>query len=484
MSIETSTIPTLLEPLQLDCRVKALGEALTPAELYLVGGCVRDALLCRPIHDIDLATNLTPEQLRSTLETKGFRVIPTGLKHQTVTVLLESHPHPVEITTFRSKGISNASPQSIGASIEEDLQYRDFTINALAVRVGDPQKVLSVQGAVQDISSRTIRAVGDARERFEEDPLRLLRMVRLAVELGCSIEEKTLTEATASASSIQSVAVERIRDEFSRIVCSPHPSRGVQLLHTSNLLQQFLPELSKCAGFAQNRFHHLDVFDHSLLVVDNTLALLENDASASSNGENHLESELTISEEQRLILGLAALLHDIGKVETLSTDDQGERHFYRHESIGADMAREILSRLYYPNRVVEQVYRLISTHMRPLGAGPAGLRRLLRDTGEVFSMWRLLKEGDASACLMDPLQLAKELAEFDREIAHIRSQPDVSPLKNLAINGSDILALGLAEGPQVGVILRALHEMVLDDPELNQRETLLQRAKHLLSVEN
>jgi tRNA nucleotidyltransferase (CCA-adding enzyme) len=449
-----------LAALSADARVTTLRAALPDAELYLVGGCVRDSLLGRPVTDLDLATNLTPEQLRQALEspsvTAVFRVIPTGLKHQTVTVLIGECPHPVEITTFRSAGISATQPTSFSSSITEDLEFRDFTINAMALGI-NARAVIDPHGGCEDLAAGRIRAVGHAHQRFVEDPLRMMRFVRFAVQLGFSEDRQTADALRESAALLGGVAIERIRDEFSKIILSDAPERGLLLLHQLGLLDLFLPEVSAMVGFEQNRFHHLDLFSHSLEVLKTT--------------------------EARLSLRLAALLHDIGKVPTLTTDESGERHFYRHEHVGAEMVERTLERLRYPLQIQREVTALVRTHMRPIQAGDAGIRRLIRDTQGVFEDWRALKEADALACLFDKQTLKAELSHFDERVAWIRSQPDVSPLSNLALRGGDILALNVPAGPRVGEILRALHELVLEDPTLNTRDALLREAKKMAATE-
>ena len=170
-----------------------------------------------------------------------------------------------------------------------------------------------------------------------------------------------------------------------------------------------------------------------------------------------------------LVLRLAALLHDVGKPATLSVDEQGERHFYLHEDVGAKMAQEILFRLRASGEIADQVSTLIKTHMRPLDAGPGGLRRLLRDTGDLYSLWRELKEADASACKIDPENLRQQFVDFDTNMAEVLKGPKVSPLKSLAINGNDLQEIGVPFVRQIGELLRALHERVLDDPALNER---------------
>ncbi|MCB0325030.1 MAG: CCA tRNA nucleotidyltransferase, partial [Bdellovibrionales bacterium] len=385
------------------------------------------------------------------------RIVPTGLQHQTVTAVPVPGAPGVEITTFRGPNMRPEGGVDSAETIEEDLQYRDFTINALAFEVAT-HRLVDVVGGRADIEQRLVRAVGDPSARFREDPLRVLRMIRFGCREGFSLDPTTREAARPFVHALPAIAIERVRDEFSKTLLSDRPDWGIRTLQALGLLQPILPEIAAADGFEQNRFHPDDLLTHTLVVLLKT------------------RPELT--------LRLAALLHDVGKPASLSVDDQGDRHFYRHESIGSDMAREILERLRYPHAVTDAVCTLVRTHMRPLEAGPGGLRRLLRDTEELFPLWRELKEADASSVKIEPAKLAEDLERFDLAMAEVLKGPDVSPLKNLAVNGHDLIGLGLTPGPRFGEILRALHERVLDTPELNEKATLLRMIKDEYLVED
>ncbi len=431
-------------------------EAALPeqTELYLVGGTLRDIILDRTIYDFDLASSMEALPLCEHLEQRGIRTIPTGLKHNTVTALPRRTDRPVEITTFRGKREQTEAQPAQG--ITEDLWLRDFTINALAYNLITEELIDPVQGLL-DIQHKIVRAVGSPAERFKEDPLRLLRMVRFASWEGFSLDQESRKEALLKAPLLARISVERIREEFNRILLSERPKHGLFLLLELKLLEQFMPEVAAFDGFEQNRFHHLDLFSHCASVVEKT--------------------------PPDLVLRLAALLHDIGKPSTLSTDEQGERHFFCHETVGLELARAILERLRYSRNIISDVEVLIRTHMRPLTAGPSGLRRLLRDTDHLFEKWRQLKKADSLSVPMDPQVVEREFADFDKAIAEVHLGPDVSPFKNLAVNGNDLIALGLKPGPSFGTILRTLHEKVLDKPELNSKEVLLKMVQEMKIVE-
>lgn len=416
------------------------------ADLHIVGGMLREAVLGNPLNDLDLATALHPAETLARLEHAGIHCVPTGLQHQTVTAVFDKSFGNIEITSFRASGMNPEGGVFLSDTIEEDLGYRDFTINAMAWNLTRETLVDPYQG-LEDINNGVIRSVGPAEERFAEDPLRVLRMLRFVSVLGFAIDPPTLETARNFKKQLYDVSIERIRDEFSKTLLGEYVGDGLNLLMNLELFEVVIPEMVVCQGFEQNRFHSKDVFQHTIEVVEKT--------------------------RKDLVLRLSALLHDIGKPPSLSIDDSGERHFYKHERIGAELSREILHRLKYSNRIIDDVCTLVETHMRPITAGAPGLRRLLRDTENVFPLWRELKEADASSVRIDRDVLEQQLQEFDENIDRILSEPNVSPLKNLAVNGKDLIDLGAKPGPKFGMTLRALHELVLDDPSLNTKEVLI-----------
>lgn len=444
----------LLENIARDPRVVMICSALGgDAGLHLVGGTVRDAMLGNAHADIDLATKFEPDVLRRRLEAAGIHVIPTGLKHQTVTAVPVAGAPAVELTTFRGPGMNPQGGVVSSDSISEDLSFRDFTINAMAWDIGGG-KLIDPTGGQADLKARLIRAVGSPAERFSEDPLRTMRMVRFSAALGFAIDPATFEAARGFTEKTAGVAIERLREELFKTLIAPGVEDGIRQLHELGLLKALLPEVDLFYGFEQNRFHKADLFNHTLEVV------------ARTNSD--------------LVLRLAALLHDVGKPPTLSVGEDGERHFYLHEDVGAKMAEEILLRLRASGELIQQVSTLIRTHMRPLDAGPGGLRRLLRDTAELYPRWRELKEADASACKIEPENLRAQFAEFDSNMAEVLKGPKVSPLKSLAVDGNDLQSIGVPFGPEVGIVLRALHERVLDDPALNVKDTLIQLAREMI----
>lgn len=451
--MQTTSSDLLLAQITERAEIKILLEALGPeADLHLVGGSVRDAVRGVKSIDLDLATRLKPEQIISALDARQIGVYPTGLKHQTVTARPVENGENVEITTFRGAGMRPELGLLSSESIEEDLAYRDFTINALAFSLNTKQLIDPFSGR-RDITEGILRAVGDAEERFKEDPLRTLRMLRFAAKFGFQIEEHTVEAAKNLRHLLSKVSPERIRDELSKTLLTDRPAWGFRLLRDLGMLELLLPEIFIFCGFEQNDFHLEDLFDHTMTVVSRT--------------------------PPDLLLRMSALLHDIGKPISLSINPEtGRRHFFRHESLGVPIAKKLLERLRYPSAFIQDVCILIETHMRPIEAGPPGLRRILRDTGELFPAWRVLKEADAGSCKIDVADLAKRLGSFDEAIAELRKGPPLPPLKHLALNGHDMLALGY-EGPMIGKMLRGLYEKVLDDPRVNERETLLGLLKQV-----
>jgi len=284
---------------------------------YIVGGCVRDSILNKTPNDWDICTNCTPEKMLEVFSC--FKVIPTGLKHGTLTVVINGQNY--EVTTYRIDGeyINGRHPEQVEFTnnLKEDLKRRDFTINAMAYNT--KEGLIDYYGGITDIFNKKIRCVGNPFERFSEDYLRMLRAIRFSAQLGYSLDAETLKEIKKLSKNIIDISEERIREELNKILMADIPSRGLKLLSSTDLLKYIIPELEMCVGFQQhNPNHDKDVFNHILSVVDNT--------------------------EKDLILRLAALFHDIGKPETFSLDEDGVGHFYKHHLKSSDIADEVMKR--------------------------------------------------------------------------------------------------------------------------------------------
>lgn len=422
-------------------------------EVYLVGGAVRDLVRGQPAKDWDLATDARPEEV----QTMFRRVIPTGIKHGTVTILYKGLS--IETTTFRIEGSysDGRRPDTISyaSSIEEDLSRRDFTMNALALELPE-QRLVDPFGGQKDIKDRVIRCVGNPIERFSEDGLRPLRALRFAAQLQFTIEGETLKAIPQTLPITEKVAMERVRDEVDKILASEQPSIAFRLMETTGLLALLFPELQACRGVDQKGFHQFDVLDHLLHACD-------------------------YAPKDKPAVRLAALFHDIGKPAVRDKDELGIWTFYQHEEVSSQLARDIMTRLRYPNALIDQVCHLIAVHMFHYDDQwtDAAVRRFIVRVGEpflndLFDLRRADTWGttgrEPPAALNQPLR--------DRIIKLLTKNKALS-IKDLAVNGEDLAQLGIPRGPIMGRILKELFETVLDDPEENRKEKLSLIAKNL-----
>ncbi|MFN4894330.1 MAG: CCA tRNA nucleotidyltransferase [Pseudomonadota bacterium] len=428
--------------------LKRLYNALQPAELYLVGGCVRDAFFGKTATDLDLTTNLEASEVRDRCVAHGLRVIETGIQHGTVLVLVDD-TH-LELTTFREP--ADRTTQIRARDISIDLSGRDFTINALAFCVSSRQ-LIEVCGGIQDLIDGQVRAVGDPTTRFKEDPLRILRMIRFGPAIGRTIDPDTLQAATATVADLATISVERIRHEVEQILKSPYPAAGIIMVKDIGGLPWTIPELLPAVGFEQNRYHIHDVFDHTMAVLDRTPC----------------ES----------ILRWAALFHDIGKPHTLSVDESGDRHFYLHEIVSTELSWKRMEHLKFSHEDMKRISSVVRHHMRPLNCGPAGVRRLIRDLGDNLSLWRVFKEADSSPTI-NTADSARVTQAFDALLETEQRKMAIPSYGRLAINGEDLKAIGVKPGPKMGHILKQLEEIIIEDPQKNSRERLIELAKSLV----
>lgn len=431
-------------------------------EIYLVGGLVRDLITTSlasidvgSIHDLDLAISLSPHEAMEKLTTAGIHAIPTGILHGTISaVFLEQQLSPcfskklqIQLTTFRKPGSRTSHEYS--STIQEDLSGRDFTINALAYEVTS-QRLIDPFNGLNDIRGNTVRAVSSPQDRFNEDPQRIMRMVRFGPAAGRTVETSTQLEAKKLTARLTEISIERIRDEFLKILLSDHPAQGLRLLKELGILDWLVPEIIPSYNLEQNEFHREDVFEHTLTVVE------------------HATKDLHVR--------LAAFFHDLGKPSTLTTGDDGRRHFYLHEQKSAEIAREVMTRLKCSNADIQEVMLLVAYHMRPIDCGAPGARRLIRDLGSSYDRWRELKIADSPPVMAED-DFRKMLLAFDELITIERVRNFSSPYSKLAITGNDILGLGIPAGPEVGQLLKALLELVADDPEKNKPEVLIEEVK-------
>jgi tRNA nucleotidyltransferase (CCA-adding enzyme) len=403
-------------------------------EAYIVGGVLRDALLGRtPAPDWDITTSAQSHLIRELFkDTKNF-----CLKHGTVTLVFSDTR--VEITPYRVPA----------RSLEEDLATRDFTVNAMA---WDPAREALVdpwEGAV-DLDRHMIRATGDPDSRFREDPIRLLRAIRLATDLGFEIHPRTFAAMEADAFLIDGAAAERVREELTRLLLGSRPSNGFKVMHRCGILVEVLPELCEGKGVDQDHSHHrYSVFDHTMETVDRVLPDLQ--------------------------LRLAALLHDIAKPR-VKHFERGKWRFLGHAQQSADLARRIMARLRFPRTLTDKVSHLIDNHMIDYRAewGDGAVRRLIRRAGtESIGDLILLRKADLLAHGMDNC-MTEPLEDLEKRVASILRKRQVVSLRDLALNGHDVMEiLHLEPGPRVGRILDGLLEAVTDDPRLNNPGDLL-----------
>jgi tRNA nucleotidyltransferase (CCA-adding enzyme) len=410
---------------------------------YLVGGCVRDLCLGKTPKDWDITTKALPEQVIGLFD----HVIPTGLQHGTVTVMLNNLP--LEVTTFRSDGnySDGRRPDSVqfGVSIEEDISRRDFTINGL---VYDGEVVIDYYTGLADLKEGIIRAIGNARDRYAEDALRMMRCIRFSSQLGFRIEQDTFSYIKASCERIKNVSWERIRDELVKTLLSDRPSEGIELLGKSGLLVYVLPELQMCVGFDQRNYHHRkDVFGHILKVIDATPSCIN--------------------------VRLAALLHDIAKPKTFSIGEDGVGHFYQHHVVGAEMTEEILKRFKFDKNTIENVRILVREHMsRYVKLRKGSIKRLINRLGK-HNVDDFIDLQLADIVGSKPPYDFDTIIDLKREIKRVLEAEEPLSVKDLAINGHDLINMGIQPGRRMGEILKDLLQIVLESPELNTKDYLL-----------
>ncbi|MDR1363471.1 MAG: HD domain-containing protein [Spirochaetaceae bacterium] len=421
-------------------------------QVFLVGGAVRDTLRGARHIDWDLASDAQPEEIMRIFPA----VIPTGIKHGTVTIRYKKHS--IEVTTYRRDGDygDGRRPDSIeyAASIEEDLSRRDFTMNAIAAELPDGRIVDPYLGRV-DIEKKFIRCVGKAEDRLNEDGLRALRALRFASQLDFGIDKELLRAIQANPEMIVPVSMERVRLELDKIIASGRPSTALLHMEKCGLLRLILPELARCRGVEQKGYHHFDVLTHSLLACD----------YAAHN-------------EYKQSVRLAALFHDAGKPETAKRDDTGVWTFYNHEIVSADITRSIMTRLRYSNAGIDETVHLVREHMFNYDDSwsESAVRRFVRRAGEeniqdLFDLRRADSFGMTGR--EPPLNLS---FDFQDRINSTLAKGRALSLKDIAVSGDDLMRIGISSGKNMGFILRQLLEAVLDDPELNTKERLLEIA--------
>ncbi|HOO71237.1 MAG TPA: HD domain-containing protein [Spirochaetota bacterium] len=424
-------------------------------QCYLIGGSVRDLILEKKVYDYDFATDAHPEQVKQIFK----RVIPTGIKHGTVTILKSGRSF--EVTTYRADGkyIDGRRPETVSFSktLEEDVLRRDFTINGLAFDLAKEHIIDYVDG-MKDLENGIIRTIGAPLDRFNEDGLRPYRACRFAAKLDFTIEDDTFSAIGSTLDIAKKVSVERVRDEFKKLLGSAKPSVGIEYLRKSGLLALFLPELADCFEVSQNKFHIFDVYYHSIYSCD----------AAPRNNLN---------------VRIAALLHDIGKVPTRRLGDDGDYTFYNHEVISAKMTRKILKRMKFSNEEISRINNLVLNHMFHFTDDwtDGAVRRFMRKVGienmeELFILRQADRKGNGSRN-----GLPAPILRLQERIDRIIEDENAMTVKDLDINGTVLMEeFGLEPGPVIGKILNQLLEMVLDDPAMNKKEVLIEKAREII----
>lgn len=424
-------------------------------EACAVGGCVRDSLLGLTPHDWDLCTSARPEQVKAALASEEFRCLDTGLKHGTVTVLCGGQSF--EVTTYRVDGnYSDARhPDSVRFTprLEDDLARRDFTVNAMAY--SEQRGLVDPYGGAQDLDRGVLACVGDPGTRFSEDALRILRALRFASTYGFSIDPATASAIHAKKTLLEQVSGERVREELCRLLCG----RAVSdvLLAYSDVLCTIIPELAPCVGFDQHsRYHRYDVYEH-----------LARSVAACRTGD--------------AVARFALLLHDIGKPCCFTLDQRGG-HFRGHAEAGAALAAPVLDRLRFDGESRRKILELIRFHDTPPEPTPRSVRRWLARLGPE-QLARLLEVTRADGTAHADWAVAPRLEQLDAAEALLEqtlAEGACFTLRDLALGGNELLALGVPEGKQVGRLLRALLDEVVDGRLPNERQALLAGAQELL----
>lgn len=436
-------------------------------DAYVVGGCVRDSIIGKEPHDWDICTSATPDEMLEVF--KDDMVVPTGLKHGTITVMRDNIGY--EVTTFRIDGEYNdhRRPDDVSfvRNIVEDLSRRDFTVNAIAYN--DNAGFIDPYGGINDIANRVIRCVGNPEQRFKEDALRILRCIRFSSVLGYKIESGTIRAAYQLANSLKYVSKERITDELKKILLSSAPS--VALNH-KEILFEIIPELKPCDGFKQNTpWHEFDVLEHIMNTVDT------------------VSREAWMSGDDFYIIRLAALLHDIAKPDCYGEDSDGIGHFFGHPAISADMSKQILfERFRLPNEIRESVVELILYHDDDFSATRKTAKRYLSSFG-LRQALRLvaLKKADILAHGAKAPNRSKSLEKYNEAVAletiiqNIDPRNECLTIKDLALDGNDIIAFGVQPGPIIGMVLKELLDMVLDEKIANEKAYLEKQALRIIA---
>ena len=418
-------------------------------EAFLIGGSVRDFVMGLPIGDIDITTNATPEEVKQVFS--NFRVIETGIKHGTVTVLINNEP--LEITTYRSEGTysDNRHPDSVvfSNSLADDVVRRDFTMNGIAYDFDNG--FCDLVGGLEDIKNKTIRCIGNAETRFNEDALRILRAMRFSAVLGFEIEEETRKAIHKCKDLLKNISAERISEEFTTLICGKNAYNVLQ--EFSDVVTVFIPEIRECVGFEQkNRHHCFDVYTHTLKAVENS--------------------------SQNPIIRLALFFHDIGKPSVAHFDEKGQQHYYGHPKVSAEMTEKIMTRLRFDNDTKNKIVTLVKMHDSPITLNDVNpdrrrIKKIMSQIGSdlIFDLIEI-KYCDNSA--QNPKYFRGEdfYNQTRNVINEIINEKECFSIKHLEIDGNDLIALGF-KGKKIGETLEKCLNAVIDGKVENEKDKLI-----------
>lgn len=421
-------------------------------ESYAVGGCVRDTIMGKEPFDWDITTSALPEKTIEIFEALGCKVIKTGIKHGTVTVLKDHEPF--EVTTFRIDGeyTDRRRPNGVSftASLEEDLKRRDFTINAIVTDCEG--NIKDAFGGISDIKRKVIKAIGDPDKRLNEDALRIMRALRFASVLGFQVDPELQKSLRKNKELLRNIAPERINAEFSKLICGEN--FAWVLLNFTDIIEVFIPEIKVCVGFDQRNIHHIyDVWEHSV--------------------------KAAVAIPADLILRLTMLFHDIEKPSCFFMGEDHQGHFYGHAKKSAETAEKILRRLRYDNKTVKEVTELIELHdVEIVPEKKPVLRRMGKMGKESFEKLIAVKYADNRAQSPIVLSRRKDFQKIEEIAAEAQRESSCFSLKSLAVNGKDLIDAGFPAGKEIGKILQYLLESVIDGKYENEKETLLRAAEN------
>lgn len=418
-------------------------------EAFVVGGCVRDIIIGRAPKDWDITTNAFPDDIKNIFE----KTYDTGIKHGTVSVAIDNEC--IEVTTYRIDGeySDNRRPDCVQftSSLREDLARRDFTINAIAYH--PKEGFVDYFEGLKDLENCQMRAVGDANLRFKEDALRMLRAIRFSAQLGFSIDKCTFDAIKRNFYFIENISKERIRDELNKILISQNPMH-FDYLHQTGLIKHIIPEFMICYQTEQNNPYHVyNVASHIL----HTVEYVTNTS----------------------ILRWTMLLHDIGKPQQKTTDDKGIDHFYGHQQVGAELADIILNRLRFDKYTIKKITNLILYHDTEILDTEKSIKKVISKVGE-DSFLELIEVQKADAKGQNRDYLENRIIKFDNIIKiynKIKEDNHCLSKKDMAINGHDLISIGMEPGKKLNNMLNYLLECVLENHELNDRQKLIEMAK-------